>query len=224
MKSMNPKELASRIDHTLLKVGVSQADVEQHCREAIEHGFRSVILHTIHLKTAAKVLEGSGVILGGVVSFPHGATSLLGKVFEALEAWKVGAVELDFVLNLSAIASGDRHAMAEEVRMLMEKTSECTHKFIVEVAIFSEAQMKPVFNVMNQRRPAFVKTSTGVNTRGASVEDVKLLRSELHESIEVKASGGIRTLPQARALLEAGATVLGTSSGVDLIAEASSSQ
>jgi deoxyribose-phosphate aldolase len=163
------------------------------------------------------VLGGSDVLLCAAVAFPHGATTLLGKTFEALEAWKLGAVELDIVLNLSAIASGDRRSIEEEVRTLMDRTRECRHKFIVETGLFTPEQLRPVLRVMNQRRPAFVKTSTGVNARGATPEDVARLRSRLHASIGIKAAGGVRTLDQVRALVEAGASRIGTSAGSDMM-------
>jgi len=196
--------------------------VERHCREAREHGFRSVCLFPAHVGIARGILEGSGVAISGVIAFPHGASTLLGKVFEALEAIKRGAEELDIVLDLSAIAGGDRAAIEQEVRVLMERTPECRHKMIVETGLFSREQLRPVLAVLNQRRPAFVKTSTGVNARGAAPEDVAFLRTSLHDSIGVKASGGIRTLDQMEALVAAGASRIGTSAGVDLAREAAS--
>jgi len=217
---MNREELARLIDHTLLKPGARREEVERHCREALEFGFRAVCLYPVHLAIASEILNDSRVILGSVVSFPHGGATLFGKIFEALEAWKRGAAELDVVLNLSAIAEGNRDLIEEEVRQIMDRTPECRHKFIVEAGMFTKDQLKPVLKVMNQRRPAFVKTSTGVNTRGANVEDVAHLRSALHESIGVKASGGIRAIDQVAALVAAGATCIGTSAGVDLMRQA----
>ncbi len=214
---LDRRELAALIDHTLLKPGVPRGAVERHCREALEHGFRAVCLYPAALKSASEVLGGGPVLLSGVIAFPHGGATPLGKTFEALEAWKLGAVELDVVLNLSAIASGERGLIEEEVRTLMDRTRECRHKFIVETGLFTQDQLRPVLRVMNQRRPAFVKTSTGVNARGATPEDVTFLRSKLHRSIGIKAAGGIRTLDQVAALLEAGATRIGTSAGVELM-------
>lgn len=217
---MDGIELAARIDHTLLRPGATDEDLERHCREAIDLGFRSVCVHPARLARAGAILAGSGVRLCGVVAFPHGGATLLSKVFEALECWKAGATEVDVVLDLSAIASGDRGRIDLEVRTIMDKTSECAHKFIVETGLFTERQLEPVLGVMNQRRPAFVKSSTGVNGPGASVEAVAFLRSRLHRSIQVKAAGGIRTLEQAAALLDAGASCLGTSAGADLVRRA----
>lgn len=217
---MTREDLARLIDHALLKPGATGEETRRHCREALELGFRGVCLHPAQLKPAAEILAGSRLILSCAVSFPHGASTLLSKVFEALEAWKLGAAELDIVLNLSAIAGGLRDAVEEEVRTIMEKTPECRHKFIVETGLFTEAQLRPVLGVMNQRRPAFVKTSTGVNARGATPEDVSRLRSALHPAIGVKASGGIRRLSQVEALVASGATCIGTSAGVDLMKQA----
>ncbi len=216
---MTRDQLAPLIDHTLLRRAVTRSDVERHCREALEHGFRGVCLYPGHLEAASRILAGSRVILSAVVSFPHGASTLLGKVFEALEAWKRGAADLDIVLCLSAIASGDRAAVEEEVRTLMARTPECRHKFIVETGLCSEDQLRPVLKVMNQRRPAFVKTSTGVLSPGATPEAVARLRALLDPPIGIKASGGIRTLDQVAALVAAGASCIGTSAGVDLIAQ-----
>ena len=210
-------EAAALIDHTLLRPGAAREEIVRHCREAIERGFRAVCLYPAHLAVAAEILSGSRVILAGVVSFPHGASTLLGKIFESLEAWKLGASELDIVLDLSAIASGDRARIEEEVRTLMERTEECRHKFIVETGMFHRDQIEPVLKVMNQRRPAFVKTSTGVNAPGATPEAVAHLRAALDKSIGIKASGGIRTPGQVEALVAAGATVIGTSDGVEIV-------
>ena len=105
---MRREKLARVIDHTLLSPGATRQEVEDHCREALEHGFRAVCLFPAHLKLASEVLQGSGVILSGVVAFPHGASTLLAQVFEGLEAHRLGATELDIVLDLSAIATGDR--------------------------------------------------------------------------------------------------------------------
>jgi len=219
---LTAKELAALIDHTLLKPAATDEDLARHCREAMEHGFRAVCLFPSQLRAASAILSGSGVVLAGVVAFPHGASTLLSKVFEALEAWKLGASELDVVLNLHAIASGERAVVEEEIRTIMEKTPECRHKFIVETGLFSEEQLSPVLRILEQRRPAFVKTSTGVNAPGASPRDVALLRSRLHTSIGIKAAGGIRTLDQARDLVAAGASCIGTSAGVDLMRQAAS--
>jgi deoxyribose-phosphate aldolase len=191
--------------------------VERHCAEAVEHGFRAVCLYPAHLAAAARALEGSRVLIAGVVAFPHGASTLLGKVFEGLEAYKHGAAELDIVLDLGAIASGDRDRIEEEVRTLMARVPECRHKLIVETGMFTHDQLAPVLKILNQRRPAYVKTSTGVNARGATPEDVAFLRKALHRSIGIKAAGGIRTVAQVEALVAAGATCIGTSAGVDLM-------
>lgn len=220
---MTREELAARIDHALLRPGVTTSEVRGHCRQAVENRFRAVCLLPVHLKEAAEILSGSGVVLAGVVAFPHGGTTLLGKVFEGLEAVRMGAEELDIVLNLSAVASGARGRIEEEVRTLMARIPGCRHKFIVETGLFDQSALKPVLKIMNQRRPAFVKTSTGVNGPGATPEAIRHLRSVLHKSVRIKAAGGIRTLDQARALLEAGADVLGTSGGMALLDEAAAS-
>ncbi len=217
---MTGEEIAGRIDHTLLRAGASREEVERHCREAVDLGFRAVCVLPVHLRAAAAVLEGTRVILAGVVAFPHGGSTLLGKVFEALEAVKHGAAEVDVVLNLSAIASGDRAAVEEEVRTIMTRVPDCRHKFIVETGMFDRGQLDPVLKIMNQRRPAFVKTSTGVGAPGATVEAVARLRRSLHKAVAVKASGGIRTREQAVELLHAGAACIGTSSGVAIVREA----
>ncbi len=217
---MTGEEMAGRIDHTLLRAGASREEVEHHCREAVDVGFRAVCLFPVNLRTAAALLEGTRVILAAVVAFPHGGSTLLGKVFEALEAVKHGAAEVDVVLNLSAIASGDRAAVEEEVRTIMARVPDCRHKFIVETGMFDRGQLDPVLKIMNQRRPAFVKTSTGVGVPGATPEAVARLRKTLHKAVAVKASGGVRTLDQAMALLEAGAACIGTSSGVAIVREA----
>jgi deoxyribose-phosphate aldolase len=220
---MRREEIAAKIDHTLLRPAATRDDVEKHCREAVEHGFRAVCLLPIHLRQASEILSGTEVIISGVVSFPLGGATLLGKVFEGLEAERLGASELDIVLNLSAIASGSRATIEEEVRTLMARVPECRHKMIVETGLFDRATLEPVLRIMNQRRPAFVKTSTGVNAPGATPEAVSQLRSILHRSIGIKAAGGVRTLAQAEALLAAGADLIGTSAGCGILDEAAPS-
>jgi deoxyribose-phosphate aldolase len=214
---MNRTQLAGLIDQAVLEAGLASGEVERRCREAAKAGLGAVCLHPVQVKLAAGILKGSRTKLCGVIAFPHGATTVLGKVFEALEACKHGAVELDVVLNLSAVASGERGAVEEEVRSLMDKTPDCRHKFIIETGMFRREELRPVLRIMNQRRPAFVKTSTGVNARGAIPDDVAYLRSELHPSIGIKAAGGIRSLEQVEALVAAGATRIGTSAGLDLL-------
>jgi len=223
----DPRALAKSIDHTLLKPTAKDADIRQLCAEAAEEQFASVCIPPAYVPAAAKELRGTGVDVATVVSFPLGYDPTAVKVAAVREAIDAGAVELDMVLNVSQLLSGASAYVGDELAAVVEAASAASDpgspalvKVIIETAYLDEALKREATRLVADSGAAFVKTSTGFAPSGATVADVALLRAEAPSSLQVKASGGIRTLGDARAMLDAGATRLGVSSGVAIIAEA----
>lgn len=212
-------DLAARIDHTLLAPGVTRRELNRHCREAAAHRFHAVCVLPAYLQESARCLRGSAVKLCAAVSFPHGAATPLGKVFEALECWKLGAEELDLVADLAALRDGDGRRFANELREVMAKTPECRHKVIVEVGLLTDRELYRAIQACNELRPAFLKTSTGTVGPPVTAAQIEAIRRQLHDAVEIKAAGGIRTLAQVEDLLAAGATRIGTRAAVAIVEE-----
>lgn len=214
-----PHDLATILDHTLLGPGLTRKEIKRHCREAVQNRFKTVCLLPAALPLAAGFVRGTGVGLCSVVAFPHGGSTTLGKVFEALECWKKGAEELDIVADLSALRDGDWKKFAREIREILDKTPECRHKIILEVGLLSDRELYRAIQSLNELRPAFLKTSTGTVGPPITPEQVAAIRGLLNDDIGIKAAGGIRTLAQVEALVEAGATRIGTSAAVRIVQE-----
>ena len=212
-------ELASLIDHTLLKPEASRQEILRLCKEALDYRFHSVFLLPYYLPIAVKKLSKTPVEVGTVIGFPLGGNSTTTKIFEAIDSLRQGAKELDIVINIGALKSGDFPYLERELKGIISKTPECLHKVIVEVGLLTEEELKRMIEVVNRVKPAFVKTSTGFLARGAQVGDVVVIRNYLHPDIGIKASGGIRTLQQVTQLVDAGASRIGTSTGVEIIQE-----
>ncbi len=214
--------LARFLDHTLLGPRVTRAEIERLCAEALEHGFASVCVHGVHVPRCARALSGSAVAVGTVVGFPLGASATAVKLFEARQALEDGATELDAVLPLGALAEGDEagdRAVREELAGLCALVHRAGGKLkaILETALLSEEEKVRACRLACEAGVDFVKTSTGFQGAGASVADVRLLRRTAPAGVEIKASGGIRTPQAAWALIEAGATRLGTSWALTLV-------
>lgn len=214
------QELARVIDHTLLKPDAPEQAIRQLCAEAREHGFVSVCVLPCWASLAAADLEDSGVLVGTVIGFPLGANTPATKAFEAEEAIRQGAAELDMVLALSALKSGAWNAVEVDITGVVEvaRAGGAEVKVIIECAYLNEAEKRQAAEIVAASGAAFVKTSTGFGPHGATVEDVRLLRSVVGERCGVKAAGGIRDLEAALAMLAAGADRLGTSAGLALLA------
>ncbi|TKJ36128.1 deoxyribose-phosphate aldolase [bacterium (candidate division B38) B3_B38] len=212
-------ELTSIIDHTLLKPEANKQEILRLCKEALNYRFHSVFLLPCYLPVAVRKLRKAPVKVGTVIGFPLGGNSTTSKIFEAIDSLRQGAEELDIVINIGALKSGDFPYLERELKGIISKTPECLHKVIVEVGLLTEGELKRMIEVVNRVKPAFVKTSTGFLARGARVEDVVAIRHHLHPDIGIKASGGIRTLQQVTELVEAGASRIGTSAGVDIMQE-----
>lgn len=210
-------KLACYIDHTLLKADATAKDIEKLCREAKEHGFYAVCVHGSWVELARNAVEDSDVKVASVVGFPLGAMETDVKRFETEAATDAGAHEIDMVLNIGRLKEGDDKYVLRELRDIVEAADERPVKVILETCLLNDEQKIRACKLVVEAGAHFVKTSTGFNTGGATLEDVKLLRREVGKDFGVKASGGIRDAVMALAMIEAGATRLGTSNGVAIV-------
>ena len=214
---LSAAQLAAYIDHSLLKPDAVAADIEQLCREARTHGFYSVCVNGCWVDHARSLLEETEIKIAAVVGFPLGATSGDVKRFETEAAVDDGAQEIDLVLNIGWLKEGRDKVLLRELRDVVEAADERPVKVILETGLLTDQQKARACELVVESGAKFVKTSTGFNGSGATIEDVKLLRATVGEKFGVKASGGIRDLKTALAMIEAGATRLGTSASVAII-------
>jgi deoxyribose-phosphate aldolase len=215
----NWRSVAKIIDHTQLRPEATSAQIVKLCDEAKEYGFGAVMLNPCYIELAHSRLQGSGVKVGTVIGFPLGATLASVKRLEAAEALKLGAAEIDMVQNIGALKSGNRELVSSEIRALAELTHErgALLKVILEMGLLTEEEKVIACELSERAGANFVKTSTGFLGGVATVQDVALMRRTV--KIGVKASGGIRTAADAKAMIEAGAGRLGTSAGVNIVRE-----
>lgn len=206
------------IDHTALKADTDLKQIEKLCAEAKEFDFFSVCVNSYYVKKAAALLSGSSVKVCTVVGFPLGASTMETKRFEAMKAVAEGAKEIDMVINVSAIKSQDWQYVLDDMSSLAQVTHQqgALLKVILETALLTDEEKRKACELAVKANVDFVKTSTGFSTAGATVEDVKLMRS-IVGNMGVKASGGIRDAETARKMIEAGATRLGTSASVEIV-------
>ena len=210
------------IDHTLLRPIGTTNDIRKLCTEAIEYGMAAVCIFPSYVPMAREILKDSRVKIATVIAFPFGVTFTETKEAEMRTSAARGADEMDFVINIAALKSGEDRAVEQEMEYLTAKarTIGVRTKFIIETAYLTDDEKVRVCKVANRIKPDFMKTSTGYGPSGATVEDVRLMRSNLLPEIQIKAAGGIRSYAEAAQLLQAGATRLGTSSGITIIEEA----
>ena len=226
---MRVREFAKTVDHTLLKPDATEEDIRRLCREATTHHFATVCVPPCYVRLAAKELRGTDVKVTTVVSFPFGADKTTVKAAAVREAIISGAFELDVVMNISKFLSGEFAYVAEELASLNGEVSavamnnglnDAVLKIIIETAYLSDKMKRLAVQVVAASGADFVKTSTGFGPGGATTEDIALLREEAPERLAIKASGGIRTLEEALALLNAGASRIGVSNSVAIMQEA----
>jgi deoxyribose-phosphate aldolase len=215
--NLTPEQLAAFIDHTLLKPAASLAQIEKLCAQAREHNFFSVCVNGSWVAAAYHLLEDSDVKIASVVGFPLGAMTSDTKRFEAEAAIDDGAHEIDLVLNIARLKAGDDKYILREIIDVVEAADERTVKVILETCLLTDEEKIRACHLVVESGAQFVKTSTGFSTSGATIADVKLMRETVGPTFGVKASGGIRDLPTALAMIEAGATRLGTSAGVAIV-------
>ncbi|MDD5141697.1 MAG: deoxyribose-phosphate aldolase [Verrucomicrobiales bacterium] len=215
--NLSPAQLAAFIDQTLLKPDASLAQIEHLCAEARDHKFFSVCVNGSWVATAYQLLEDSDVKVAGVVGFPLGAMTSDTKRFEAEAAIDDGAHEIDMVLNVARLKAGDDKFVLREIIDVVEAADERTVKVILETCLLTDEEKIRACHIVVESGAQFVKTSTGFSTSGATIADVKLMRATVGPAFGVKASGGIRDVQAALAMIEAGATRLGTSAGVAIV-------
>ena len=214
-----PGNIASFIDHTLLKPEASESDILKVCAEAAEYHFKSVCVNPVWVKTVKTALKGSDVLTCSVIGFPLGAIPTDAKTFEARGAVLDGADEIDMVINIAAARAGDKGALVEDIAAVAEAVhaSGSILKVIIETALLDDAQKVLACEAAVEAGADFVKTSTGFNGGGATAEDVALMRRTVGPDLGVKASGGVRSLADAQAMIAAGATRIGASSGIAIV-------
>lgn len=212
-------QLQQLIEHTLLKSDATEKDIVKLCHEAREHKFLAVCVNPAYVKTAAKLLYGTGIGVVAVIGFPLGATFTEVKVQETFMAKAQGAKEVDMVMNIGWAKSGAWDAVERDICRVVEAAKSCglTIKVIIETALLTEEEKRQAAEIVKRSGADFIKTSTGFAGGGATVEDVRKLKAWVGEVVKVKAAGGIRTREAAIALIEAGADRIGTSSGPSLV-------
>ncbi len=205
------------IDHTVLKADTPKAKVQQIIDEAIQYDFMSVCINPTWVSFAAEKLAATDVKVCTVIGFPLGANTSTVKAFEAAEAIKNGADEVDMVINIGAAKDGDWDLVESDIQAVVDASKDVTIKVIIETSLLTDEEKVKACQAAVRAGADFVKTSTGFSTAGATVADIALMRQTVGPDLGVKASGGVRSIADAQAMIEAGATRLGTSNGVDIM-------
>lgn len=215
------EQLANMIDHTNLKAFADDAAFEKLCDEAKKYNFKMVAINPAQTVRCKKKLEGSPVHVGAAIGFPLGQTTLECKIFETKDAIEKGADEIDYVINVAELKNKNYDYIKKEMEEIVKICREAgkTSKVIFENCYLTDDENRKVAEIAKEVKPDFIKTSTGFGTGGATVEDVKLMKSVVGDEVKVKAAGGIRDLKTALAMIEAGAERLGTSAGVAIVEE-----
>jgi len=220
------RDWASIIDHTLLKPDATESEIKRLCMEAVEYGFASVCVNPAWVRRAVEFLEGSRVPVCTVIGFPLGATLSDVKAYETRRVIFDGAKEVDMVINIGALKSGDDCAVEEDIRAVVKVAHEhgVLCKVIIETALLTDDEKVRACLAAKNAGADFVKTSTGFSKGGATVHDVALMRRTVGYELGVKASGGVRSIEDAREMIKAGATRIGASVGVKIVQEAEGKQ
>jgi deoxyribose-phosphate aldolase len=217
---MTTMEIAKYIDHTLLKPEATKEQVEKLCNEAKQYNFASVCVNPTWVKLASDILKGTDVKVCTVIGFPLGANTPETKAFEAVNAVTNGAEEIDMVMNIGALKSGDTELVQKDIEAVVNAVKDkALVKVIIETSLLTEDEKVTACQLSVQAGAHYVKTSTGFSTGGATVEDVALMRKTVGPNVGVKASGGVRTAEDAKVMIEAGASRIGASSGTAIVDE-----
>lgn len=212
------KDVAQYIDHTVLKADAVTADIEKICKEAVEYNFKTVCIQPYWISYAKEELAGSEVGITTVIGFPLGANASEVKAFEAKKALEDGATEVDMVINIGALKSEDYDTVLNDIKAVVDAVNgEAVVKVIIETALLTKDEKVRASELAKKAGADFVKTSTGFSTGGATIEDIKLMRATVGPDMGVKASGGVRDYDDAVAMIEAGATRIGASSGIAIV-------
>lgn len=213
-------KIAGLIDHTALKPNTTKEQIKTLCNEAIEYGFASVCVNPCYVKLCSEILKDTPIKVCTVIGFPLGATTTATKVAEASEAVHNGATEVDMVINVGAVKSGDFEFVKSDIEAVVQAVKEkALVKVILETCLLTQDEKINCCNICKDAGANFVKTSTGFSTGGATVEDIKLMRSIVKPNLGVKASGGIRDYKTALAMVDAGASRIGASASIAIVRE-----
>lgn len=213
------KDINRYIDHTLLKPDAGQHEIEKLCEEAVKYGFAAVCVNPAFVSFVSRLLKGSGVKVCTVIGFPLGATTFRVKAYETAEAIQNGAEEIDMVINLGALKDGRDQEVTDDIRAVVQSAKGQPVKVIIETGLLTDEEKIRACRLVQQAGAQFVKTSTGFGPGGASVYDIMLMKDAVRGKLGIKASGGIRDKTTLLQMVEAGATRIGTSSGVKIMEE-----
>ncbi|SNB77247.1 deoxyribose-phosphate aldolase [Arboricoccus pini] len=210
-------EIAAYIDHTILKPEARTEEVLAYCAEARQHGFKSVCVNGVHVAGVAKALAGSEVLTCAVIGFPLGASGAAQKALEASRAVADGAAEIDMVIDIGALKDGRLDDLKADIDTVRAAVPQAVLKVIIETCLLTDDEKRAACLAAKAAGADFVKTSTGFSKAGATVADIALMRATVGPSMGVKASGGVRTLEDAKAMIAAGATRIGASASVAIV-------
>lgn len=219
MQNITMKELAQFIDHTILKPYVSSKEIKKVCDECKEYGFKMIATNSAPVAFCKEQLKGSDVHVGAAISFPLGQTTIETKAAEVRNAVKDGCDEIDYVINITELKNRNYEYLKREMKEIVSvcRKNNIISKVIFENCYLTKDEIVKMCEIALEVKPDFIKTSTGFGTGGATVEDVKLMKSIVKDAVKVKAAGGIRNLETVLAMIEAGAERIGTSSGVKIL-------
>lgn len=214
------KSIPSMIDHTLLKPEATRDKIKELCNEAMEYNLGAICVNPYHVSYCREILKDSNVKIATVIGFPLGANTQKVKVFEAKDAINNGAHEIDMVINIGALKDKDFTLVKNDIEAVVKASHpNAIVKVIIETCLLTDDEKRKACELSMEAGADFVKTSTGFSTGGATVSDVQIMKSIVGDKLEIKASGGVRDLSTAREMINAGATRLGTSSGIKIIKE-----
>ncbi|WP_283705833.1 deoxyribose-phosphate aldolase [Clostridium perfringens] len=212
---MDKQQLAKMIDHTILKPEADKASIEKLCKEALEYNFASVCINPTNVELAAKLLKGSEVKVCTVIGFPLGANTMEVKAFETKDAIAKGADEVDMVINIGRLKDKDYEYVEKDIKAVVDAADKkALTKVIIETCLLTEEEKVKACELAKKAGADFVKTSTGFSTGGATPEDIKLMRENVGPEMGVKASGGVRSIEDAEAVIKNGATRIGASASI----------
>jgi deoxyribose-phosphate aldolase len=211
--------LAQVIDHTLVRPDATLNDLAEACEAARKYGFACVVVNSCYVAQARELLSGTLVKVCSVVGFPHGANTTTVKIVEAMEAMKNGASEFDIVINIGMVKSEQFNVVEVDLKNVIAMTPQKIHKAIIETGSLTHGEISRVCQIAVSAGAEFIKTSTGYGPRGATVEDIRLIRQSVGSACRIKASGGIKDLASLSSMIEAGAERIGTSAGVAIMEE-----
>ena len=210
-------DLGNYIDHTNLKAYTTLADIKKLCDEACKYHFQAVCVNPCYVKSAKEYLKGSNVLVCTVIGFPLGANTIQTKEYETIDAINDGADEIDMVINIGALKNKDYDYIKQEISDIRDACDGKTLKVIIETCYLDDDEIAKMTEICNDTFVNFIKTSTGFGTRGASFHDIEIINEHKNDILEIKASGGIKTLEDVEKYLDMGVSRIGTSAGVEIM-------